>query len=90
MKILGKKILIRKLEGGRKQGGLDIPKAEGDLPEAEVIAVSSELELEVSKVNIPKAGDIIYYSVPREAGRVYTEAGEELFIIDVGLAVAIK
>jgi co-chaperonin GroES (HSP10) len=65
VKILGKKILIRKLEGSRKQGGLDIPKAEGDLPEAEVIAVSSELELEVSKVNIPKAGDIIYYSVPR-------------------------
>lgn len=89
MVLLGDRLLIKKLEKSSVlTSGLVIGPDGDELPVAEVVLVSPDLEKNKDFVNIPKVGEEIYFIPPREKGRC-TYNGEEHFIVPLSSAVSI-
>lgn len=89
MVLLGDKLLIKKIEKSRVlASGLTIGSDKDDVPVAEVVLVSPDVEKKKDVVNIPKVGDEVHYILPREKGRC-TYKGEEHFIVPLSSAIAI-
>lgn len=89
MVLLGDKLLIKKIEKNRVlASGLTIGSDKDELPIAQIVLVSPDLDKNKALVNIPKVGDEIYFIVPREKGRC-SYNGEEHFIVPLSSAIAI-
>lgn len=85
-KVLGPRILIRKMSHDKKIGDILIEDDGQSLPLAEVVLLSEEVKS--SKTNQIEVGDIIHYSENRETGKC-SHKGETHYIIPVGNATAI-
>lgn len=85
-KVLGSRILIKKLGSKQNIGSLVIEDDGESLPIAEVVLVSKEvLDNELIDIN---PGDMIHYMESRETGKC-SHNGSEHFIIPISNAVAI-
>ena len=90
MRLLNDKVLIKKYEVTSKDvdTGIEWSSDPEYLPRAVVISVSEELINAKDKVNIPEVGDHVYYTEPREKGKIKID-GVEHFALPYGNLVSI-